>query len=653
MILFDFLRENFFEDKNNWILWLPIVFVIGILLGFYLNNTIIIHIIIVSFILLLFFRTKEIILILIFLFLGFFRTYYYINKYENNFLEESTGYVNVDGTVEKIELKKNYLNNEYKELLISVKNVYITDKSFENFKENYNNFKFPKKVIIRLKNKEDEVNYGYIKINTILYPVGEKIFSTSFDFKRYYFFKNIGAIGYKGKIIENIKQKETIWQKVSIFKNKFIKKEAKEIKSRSIDVVMALLTGNQKTIDKDVVEIINYAGISHILSISGLHMMTLMALIFFIVKWLLLRSEYIALNYNVFKIASIVSVIINFLYLALTGFSISAVRAYIMNVILLFAIILERFNHSLRSVMFVGFLMLFLKPDMLFNPSFQMSFIAVIALTGGYEFFLKMLSNEDTFLNKLSRHKFIFYFVLSFITSMLAELSTTPFSIYHFNNYTFYNVISNFITVPLTTFFILPVGILAIPLYFFDIEKIVLIPVCYVMDFILKISEYINNIPNSIIFIQSPSNISMCFMILGILWFCLWSKKWRLFGILFYLIGLTIIPFQEKPDVIINFKDKNFIVRNNKNNYFSTEKINYNSKTIINKLGQDTLNDIKDFKNKNCSKNCSILETNKNKYFYKKNNNEVEIKKYNNHIEYKVNNYKKIIKLKNSHIIYL
>ena len=58
------------------------------------------------------------------------------------------------------------------------------------------------------------------------------------------------------------------------------------------------------------IEYMNYSGLAHLLSISGLHMMTLIGIMFFISKWILLRFEYIALNYNVFKISSIISLVI-------------------------------------------------------------------------------------------------------------------------------------------------------------------------------------------------------------------------------------------------------------------------------------------------------------------------------------------------------
>lgn len=646
--------DNFLNDKDNWILWLPVVFTIGIILGFYQQYIIYLLIFFVVNIIFLAFSKKVIIILpSVFIIIGFIRSNLYIKNFNTNFLEYNTGYIDVEGEVEDIELKKNFQNKKYKELLIKVNKINLTDKSFDNFKNNYEKCNLPKKIVVRLNNKDTEVNHGYIKINTILFPINEKIFPTSFDFRRYYYFKNVEAVGYKGTIIKNEQKELTLREKVKSFKNKFIEKEQEEIQSRSIDIIMALLTGNQKIIDKDIVETINYAGISHILSISGLHMITLMGLTFFIIKWILLRFKYIALNFNVFKISSIISLIINFLYLAFTGFSISAVRSYIMNVILLFSIILERFNHSLRSVMFVGLIMLFVKPEMVFNPSFQMSFIAVISLTGGYEFFLNKRLDEDSFFNYLLQHKFMMYIILSFITSMLAEISTTPISIYHFNNYTFYNVISNFFTVPMTTFFILPLGILAIPLYFFDLEKFVLIPVCYAMDLILTISEYINNIPNAIIFIKSPSIISMFIMLIGILWFCLWTQKWRLFGVPFYIIGICIIPFQKTPDIIVDYKNKNFMIKNNKNNYFSKETEDYNLITISHKLGKDMIYNINSFNNINCKKNCPILNVEGNKYIYRKNFSEISIINTNNCIQYNINNYKKIIKLKNIDVIYL
>lgn len=660
--MFSNLYENFFNDKDRWLLWLPLFLVLGIYIYFKTHYFSTIFVIIVFFLFLIFliFRTnlflKFILIPTLLILCGIIRTNYYTEKFDFPVITEILGYVDIYGEVERVQLKKSSKNIFYKEVIVKVEKILPTEKSFKNFKENYNNFKIPKKLSIRLSIKDTEVYNGKIVINSIVYPISEKIYPTSFDFKLYYFFKEIGGLGYKGIVKENIKieKQKNILDKIEDFRYNFGLKIINDVDKPSAGIIVTLLTGNKKLADQKAINDINYAGLSHLLAISGIHMVTIIGTIFFIVKWLLLRSEYIAIHFNVFKISAIISLILNFFYLALSGFAISAVRAYIMSVIFLFSIILEKFNFPLRAVMFVCFVMSFANPEIIFNPGFQMSFASVIALTGGYEFYQEKKLDENSLINRLSRNKIISYIMISFTTSILAELATTPFSIFHFNNYTFYNVLANFIAVPLITFFILPISVFLIPLYFFDLEKLLLVPVCYLVDIILYISNYIVNIPNSIVFIPSPSYFSMFLMIFGGLWFCIWKSKWKNYGLLIYAIGIIAIFMQKKPDLIIDYEKANFIITDENYNLYSLKKVDSFKKSVwANKLGKVEINDIEDFYNIECEDNCAYLEEDGRNFIYGKNNNEITIYKNKNFIKIEYDKIKKIKKLKNIDIIYL
>lgn len=657
------LKSIFISERNRWILWLPIFFCIGIFLFFKYKifNEKLLYLLILQIISLIIFRKKEIlkffILPVIFLSCGYVRSMYFYKSFDFPKLKYDTGYVNVCGTITNTYLKKSSKGNLYREAILEVEKIEKTEKSFKNF-INDENFKTPKKILIRF-NYDTILEEGKVKINTILYPITKKQHFTSFDFEEYYYFKKIGGIGYKGKILEfkKTKIKKDFFDKINNFRYKYSEKIIEILDDDSGSIIATLITGNKKVGNQDTIKLMNNAGLAHLLAISGIHMMTLITITTMIIKWILLRFEKIALNYDVFKISAGISLVLNFFYLALSGFGISAIRAYLMCVVVLFAIILERFNNPLRSVFFVMLLMTFVNPYSIFNPGFQMSFSAVIGLIAGYEYYADKKENPNSFISIINSSKFFKYIFGIFFTSIIAEMATTPFSLYHFNVYTFYNVFANFIAVPLVSIVILPLSMISLPLYFisFGLEKFVLIPAGWGVNIIIKVCEYIENIEDAIIFIPSPCSLSMFLMIFGGIWFCIWQKKWRIWGIYIYFVGVFVIFFQREPDLIIDYKNNNFVLTDNEYNLYPVGKINkFTLNTWLLKFGKEKAFNYKELFNNKCSLNgCTKLIKKKNSYLYYKNTNSIEIKyNYKNKIYIDKENIK-IKKVNNIDFIYL
>ena len=102
MKVIDYLKENFLEDKTNWILWLPVFFVCGIVIRFYCYRKVVIYFLFIAFLFqIIFVKKLKFLLPFIFLFIGVIRSDLYIKSFKNNFLTKETGYVNVEGYVEK------------------------------------------------------------------------------------------------------------------------------------------------------------------------------------------------------------------------------------------------------------------------------------------------------------------------------------------------------------------------------------------------------------------------------------------------------------------------------------------------------------------------------------------------------------------------
>ncbi|MBO4956266.1 MAG: ComEC/Rec2 family competence protein [Rickettsiales bacterium] len=624
------LQNYFINEIDNYVLWLPIFFIIGIIGQFYLkyfNYKILISFLI--FILCYFVNKKYyylrlINIIIIFILCGYIRTYYFVKHHTYNTINYPLGFVKVYGKIEKEIINKTSKGSYNKEIIVKVDKIkqIKTNKYLENI---------PKKLKIRLKNLDTKVYLSDVILTTVIFPLQDKYFESDFNFKEYMSFKEIGGIGYKGEIIFN-KQTEknlSFKQKIDILRNNIAQKIIQTRKAESTSIIAVLLTGQKNLADKQAMEYMNYSGLAHLLSISGLHMMTLIGLSIIIIKWLLLRTEYFALNYNIFKISATISLIINFVYLLLSGSSISAIRAYIMSVILLISIIIGRFNTSLRSVMFVMFIILLIKPYSIFDAGFQMSFMAVIGLISIIEYYYSYKYNKDqTLTNKHFSGNISQYFILGFITSLVAECATTPFSIYNFNNYSFYNIFANSFLTPLVSFIVLPLGLISMFLYIFNLEWITIIPASYVMDLVLYVSKFITEIPHSVMFVRSPNLLSMFLMIFGFLWFCLWKEKWRHFGIVLYLVGLLILPFQKEFDIVIDHTDK-MVIMVDKDKLYVYNPNKYKMKKILRKFGKTKYVNI-NTNIKQCNKNyCTTIINKNNIIIFIKDNKLITINKDN------------------------
>lgn len=644
MNIFNYIVCCFNKEKDNHVLWLPLFFIIGIILRFNVVRNVdyfskiflILFFICILFYLVKNYFIKSISILLIFLSFGYLRTNSYIKKYNLPIIEYPLGKVKIIGTVEKEIVNKTKQNETIKDIIVLVDKIEVTEQSNITFANDLY-FKNPRKLKIRLSNSDQEVHMNFIVLTAFVFPIKEKSLYSEFDKKRYLYFQQIGGLGYRGEIIFNNKEhvKLTIKQKIDNLRFYIANKVINVRKnSKSTGIISILLTGQKNLADKQTIENMNYSGLAHLLSISGLHMMILITCTSFLIRWFLLRFERISLKYDIFKISVFGSLIINFLYLLLSGSNISAVRAYIMSVILLLSVIIGRFNTGLRSVMFVMFLISFIKPYIIFFAGFQMSFMAVIALISTIENYNNYLvRNNRTYFDNFESNKYIEYFKISLILSFAVECATTPFSVYNFNNYSFYNVLINCIVTPLMSFFILPLSLLSLFLIPFNLEFITILPASYLMDIIIYISNFIVKMPHSVMFIQSPNNFNFCLMIISLFWYFLWSTNCRRIGIYVYIFSLFLMFTQKKPDVIIDNKDNMILFFDNKNEIYVLHPNIYKIMSLIKKFGKQNYYDLDKKGLNGClskNKDCSSVVVNGNEIYFYKNNHYIGILKTNN-----------------------
>ncbi len=95
------------------------------------------------------------------------------------------------------------------------------------------------------------------------------------------------------------------------------------------------------------------------------------------------------------KIAAFGALVTVTAYYLISGFGVSAERAFIMMAIMLVAVLFDRPSISLRNVALSAIVILILSPSQVLGPSFQMSYAATLALVSGYSLWTRRPHRES------------------------------------------------------------------------------------------------------------------------------------------------------------------------------------------------------------------------------------------------------------------
>ncbi len=295
------------------------------------------------------------------------------------------------------------------------------------------------------------------------------------------------------------------------------------------EITAPLITGEQKLVSPQTYQLYRRAGIAHVLSVSGFHMALLASFLFFLIQSVCALFPRIALYYNTKKISAVVAFIGTFFYLALSGFQIPAMRAFLMIVFVFLGVLIERSVLSMRSLILIAFFLLLVKPFMLLSISFQLSFMAVAVLV--------------TFCRYLSESSWgkVIKTVVGFVgLNLLITGALTPFILYHFHQLMPYGILGNMLFSGTFSFFIMPllfIGTLLMPLGwevpFFRLAGMGL-------DFVRWGTEKLAYLPYSEITFTSFSSVGLCFVSFGILMICWMRTPLRWAGLLLILMGTLL-----------------------------------------------------------------------------------------------------------------
>ena len=157
-------------------------------------------------------------------------------------------------------------------------------------------------------------------------------------------------------------------------------------------------------------------------------------------------------------------------------------------------VLLARTAISMRLVGWAAILVLVLAPERLLGASFQMSFVAVIALVAVYE----VVRGHVHFggIEAGWPRRPAFYISCVALTTVLATLATAPFAAYCFNRLALYGLAANIVAVPITALWIMPWGIVALALMPFGAEALGLAPMGLGIEAVIAVARKVAGWPD-------------------------------------------------------------------------------------------------------------------------------------------------------------
>ncbi|HBB15580.1 MAG TPA: hypothetical protein DCZ97_00760, partial [Syntrophus sp. (in: bacteria)] len=250
-----------------------------------------------------------------------------------------------------------------------------------------------------------------------------------------------------------------------------------------------MILGDQKEIPKDTMDKFSRTGTIHIIAISGFNIGIVAVFSIFVLRLFLKSSEYLLLRWNMTTMTTFFAILVVILYTFIAGSGISVVRASIMVVLFMVAILINRERDLYNTLALAAFLILLVSPTSLFDISFQLSFAAVASLLFLMPRLTALLPTFPSadFLSMTRREWLLYHFkkvlralILFSFASLSATLGTLPLIILYFNRLSLITLAANLLVVPV-------LGIIAIP---FCLLIVLAVPISSTLThFIVRISE--------------------------------------------------------------------------------------------------------------------------------------------------------------------
>jgi competence protein ComEC len=322
-----------------------------------------------------------------------------------------------------------------------------------------------------------------------------------------------------------------------------------QMPERSGGIATAIVTGDQNAVDEADAEAMRRSGLTHLLSVSGLHLAAVVGGAMLLTLRLLAMSRFLALRFNLVLVGAGVGALAGVGYTLLTGMQVPTVRSCVAALLVLGGIALGREAISMRLVAVGALLVLALWPESVAGASFQFSFAAVTAIVTLHSLapIRRLLGpREDGLAMRILRG-----FASLLVTGLAVEIALIPFALYHFHKTGIYSVFANLFAIPWTTFVIMPLEALALLTDALGFGAPLWAATGWAIDRLLDVAHWVAGMKGAVATLPTMPAGAFAAFVIGGLWLCLWTSRIRLLGLIPITLGAAAALAAPTPDLLV------------------------------------------------------------------------------------------------------
>ena len=452
------------------------------------------------------------------------------NYYHSNFNLNTT---TITGVISNIKISDNKVSITLRTKEKIIVNYYIKDKEELNILKKY---QLGYKLQIQGKISIPSNNTNFYLFNYRKYLLSQKIYYTMNA-------TNIKLINSNPNIFYKIKN--------------FLINRIDKMESRNY--LKAFIIGNNQDIDREVINSYSTNGISHLFSISGMHITILSCIILYILC---------KISKNKVLIFIIISLFLIF-YMFLTSLSPSVIRATLLFILININTIFKLKIKTINLLLIILSINLIINPYNIYNNGFLFSYIISIYLI--------------IFSKIINRHKN--YFIKLIITAIISSIVSIPIMINSYGSINLISFIYNLFYVPYVSFILFPLSLITLLCPLFD-------SLLKVLNNILESSSmYLSNIKYFIINLKHIPFIIVILYYILITFILVKIKKKKYYYILLLVIvltfhtnynniindtSITVLDVGQGDSIIISLNNKNILIDTGGIVNFNNFKSKYN-----------------------------------------------------------------------------
>ena len=356
-----------------------------------------------------------------------------------------------------------------------------------------------------------------IAVTGILYAPKPPKNPGAFDFQAYLAYQGTfaGLSGLQITTYEPIPEKLWGWWKL---RQRILRAQVRWLGSPTGQLVSTMVLGRRAVdLPYEIRDEFIAAGLAHVLAASGFHISLILGLVLGLTKRMSARSQFII------GLSTLI------IYVGLTGLQPSVMRAAIMGLGALIALLTQRKTKPLGSLLIAATILLLWNPLWIWDLGFELSFLATLGLLVTAPLLIRRLDWLPPELASL------------IAVPLAASLWTLPLQLYVFYIFAPYSLAVNIICTPLIALISIGGVLSAITALIFPlVGSTIAWFLEYPIHFLLGLIRFFNHLPGSTVAVGKISVIQLL-LLYGLISIGSINQKWRRLWWLVVLVGMTLV----------------------------------------------------------------------------------------------------------------